>query len=49
MQIDIWAREPDALVVAISETTLAELERRGLAIGEKICTTEEFIRRESGK
>jgi hypothetical protein len=42
LSLDVWQREPDALVVAVPETALRELERRRLAGIERLCTTEEY-------
>ena len=42
LALDVWHREKDALVAAASEVTLRELERRGLAGVERLCTTEEY-------
>jgi hypothetical protein len=36
MALDVWQRETDALVAAISESTLQELERRRLVHIERI-------------
>jgi hypothetical protein len=42
--LDIWQREPDALIVAVTEITLHELERRRLAHVERLRTTADYIR-----
>ncbi len=42
--LDIWQREPDALIVAVTETTLHELERRRLAHVERLRPTADYIR-----
>jgi hypothetical protein len=42
LSLDVWHREKDALVVAASEVTLRELERRRLAGVERLCTTKEY-------
>jgi hypothetical protein len=42
LSLDVWQRESDALVVAVSEIALRELERRRLAGIERLCTTEEY-------
>jgi hypothetical protein len=34
--LDVWQREADALVAAVEESTLHELERRGLSHVERI-------------
>jgi hypothetical protein len=36
MALDVWQRETDALVAAISESTLQELERRRLVHIQRI-------------
>lgn len=40
--LDVWQREPDALIAAVPETALRELERRRLAGIERLGTTEEY-------
>jgi hypothetical protein len=42
MALDVWQRETDALVAAISESTLQELERRRLAHIERIRLTSDY-------
>ena len=42
--LDVWQREPDALIAAVAETTLHELERRRLAHVERLRTTAEYTR-----
>ena len=42
MALDVWQRETDALVAAISESTLQELERRRLAHIERIRPTSDY-------
>ncbi len=42
--LDVWQREPDALVAAVAETTLHELERRRLAHVERLRTTADYLR-----
>jgi hypothetical protein len=42
LPLDVWERQPDALVVAITEQTLGELERRHLAGVERLCTIAEY-------
>ena len=39
LSVDVWQREPGALVAAVSEQTIAELERRRLAGVERLRTT----------
>jgi hypothetical protein len=41
---DVWQRESGALIVAVTETTLHELERRRLAHVERLQTTADYIR-----
>lgn len=41
---DVWQRESGALIVAVTETTLHELERRRLAHVERLHTTADYIR-----
>ena len=38
LSLDVWQRDADALVVAASEQTISELERRRLAGGERLRT-----------
>jgi hypothetical protein len=40
--LDVWERHADVLVVAASDTQLAELERRRLARVERLSTVAEF-------
>jgi hypothetical protein len=42
--LDVWQREPDALIAAVAETTLLELERRRLAHVERLRTTADYTR-----
>jgi len=42
MGLDVWERDDDTLVVAASETQLAELEPRRLARIERLSTVAEF-------
>lgn len=41
---DVWQRESGALIVAVTETTLHELERRRLAHVERLQPTADYIR-----
>jgi hypothetical protein len=41
LALDVWQREPGALVAAVPAATLRELERRRLAGVERLGTTEE--------
>ena len=43
--LDVWQRDASALVVAASEATLNELERRKLARVDRICTVADYQRR----
>jgi hypothetical protein len=43
--LDVWQRDAGALVVAASEATLDELERRKLARVDRISTVTDFLRR----
>jgi hypothetical protein len=43
--LDVWQRDADALVVAASEATLNELERRKLARVDRISTVADYLRR----
>jgi hypothetical protein len=45
LPLDVWEREADALIAAVTEVTLDELERRRLAGVERLCTTEEYAER----
>ena len=38
LSLDVWQREADALVAAVSEQTIAELERRRIARVERLRT-----------
>jgi hypothetical protein len=40
--LDVWERHDDVLVVAANEMQLSELERRGLALVERLSTQAEF-------
>jgi hypothetical protein len=40
--VDVWERHPDELVVAASDTQLAEVERRRLAQVKRLYTVAEF-------
>jgi hypothetical protein len=46
--LDVWQREATSLVVAASETTLSEIERRRLARVDRISPTADFVRRAEG-
>ncbi len=41
LALDVWQREPGALVAAVPAASLRELERRRLAGVERLCTTAE--------
>ena len=41
--LDVWERNPDALVVRAYEGQLKELERRRLATVERVCTEGEYL------
>jgi hypothetical protein len=43
--LDVWERQPDALLVVASKAQLSELERRGLAHVQWLSTQAEFTRR----
>jgi hypothetical protein len=45
LPLDVWQREADALIVAATEVTLEELERRRLAGVDRLCTTTEYAQR----
>ena len=45
LPLDVWQREPDALIAAVTELTLEELERRGLAGVDRLYTTDEYAQR----
>ena len=45
--LDVWQREQEALVAAVSDTVLDELERRRLATVERLCTASEYEERAS--
>ena len=42
LALDVWQREEDALVAAVSESTMHELERRRLAHIERIRPTADY-------
>ena len=44
--LDVWERHADHLVAAVSDTQLAEIERRNLAHAERLCTVAEFVSRQ---
>jgi hypothetical protein len=46
LSLDVWERRPGSLVVAASESQLAEIERRRLATVERIETVAEFLARQ---
>lgn len=39
LSLDVWEREPGALIAAVAEPVLREMERRRLAGVERLCTT----------
>lgn len=41
LSLDVWEREPNALIAAVAEPVLREMERRRLAGVERLCTTAE--------
>lgn len=43
LNLDVWERHDDYLVVAASDAVLSELERRRLAAVERFQTVEDFI------
>jgi len=45
LSLDVWQREPDAVIALVAEPTLQELERRQLAHVERLSTKEEYHRR----
>jgi len=45
LSLDVWQREQDAVVVAVPEIELGELERRRLAGIERLGTTQEYEER----
>jgi len=46
--LDVWQRQESMLVVAASETQLAEIERRRLAQVERIAPVTEYLKRTQG-
>lgn len=44
--LDVWERRPQSLIVAATESQLAEIERRRLAAVERIETVAEFLSRQ---
>jgi len=48
LDLDVWERHGDVLVVAADEAQLVELERRRLARVERVSTVSEFERRAQG-
>jgi hypothetical protein len=52
LAVDVWERHADMLVVASGESQLAEIERRGLALVERMTTLADYLartRNESGQ
>ena len=47
--LDVWQREPDALVASVAEATLREIERRRLALVERIRPTADYKQRNSNQ
>jgi hypothetical protein len=45
LALDVWQRESDAVVVAASDETLKELERRRLAVVDRLHTVKEYLAR----
>ena len=43
--LDVWQRDEGALIVAASEATLNELERRKLARVDRLSTVADYLRR----
>lgn len=43
IDLDVWERHDDYLVVAASEASLSELERRRLAEVERLSTVEDYV------
>ena len=43
LSLDIWQREENALVAVASDAMLREVERRRLAVVERLCTTAEYL------
>jgi len=41
--LDIWERQPDALIAAAESTVLDEIERQGLARVERISTLRDYV------
>lgn len=39
LPLDVWERQPDALIAVVAEPVLREMERRRLATVERLCTT----------
>lgn len=44
LSLDVWERDEHALVAAVTEATLREIEGRRLAAVERLCTTAEHER-----
>lgn len=45
LELDVWERHADALVVAASQTQLSEIERRRLVRVKRLSTVAEFLAR----
>ncbi len=45
LELDVWERRAEELIVAASEGQLAELERRGLAFVQRLSTVEDYVGR----
>jgi hypothetical protein len=45
VSLDVWERGDDALIAAVSEADLLEMERRKLAHVERICSTKDYVDR----
>jgi hypothetical protein len=45
LSMDVWERDGETLIVAMSETQLAEVTQRSLAHVERLYTVAEYVRR----
>ena len=44
LSLDVWQRDPASLVVAVTEQTIGEIERRNLARVERISRAADYVR-----
>ncbi len=49
LALDVWQREEGAIVAAVPAADLGEIERRRLAVVERLCTTAEHEQRQAAR